>query len=60
MEKLLSEILAELKRHHAYCVERDKFLDAMDERDNEERAAKAEVLEAAIQRMNRLADKLER
>jgi hypothetical protein len=57
--RLLEEILQELKSYHAYIVERDKFLNAMDERDSDERAAKSEVIDAAIERMNRLADKLE-
>jgi hypothetical protein len=53
MEELLREILAELKRQHAYTVERDLRLDAEDAEDRERKTRNDELMRQSIEMQQR-------
>ena len=53
MEELLREILAELKRQHAYTVERDLRLDAEDAENRERKTRNEELMRQSIEMQQR-------
>lgn len=57
IEALLSELVAEMKSHHAYVVERDAQLQAKEESDDAERIERQSRIDAAMKQSLALQEK---
>lgn len=57
IEALLSELVAEMKNHHAYVVARDAQLDAKDEQDDAERRERQARVDDAMKKSLAMQEK---